>query len=840
MERRTYQGNVYTRNGPGEEWRLSGPAGGPPQAGQPIMVKPRNINEQRTKGAQATQEEVQASVDSATQGDAIRKAAADAQKAESDARNAALETQLKGLEIQLSEATGGMTPKDASERRMKQAQIQAFVNQINHVQGLLNQTVNQTSGIGGILDYLPSSEGASLDAAAAGLAEQGLAAFRVPGVGSQSDTELKQFVEANRPSRMSFDSANSERLKNLRNRVDETMKALGLESPQWTPENRSGQPQAMQQTVPRGTLQAKGAGGVIRDPALSGFASEIRDMALNGATADEMILREVQEMAKLGRPLSPDRENFYRELEALRSRTPDELSSFNWGSIENAYENPTEAGLLDGVGAGDLGTFGMNAANAVTGGNLANMLGGNSAEVMALANQNNPIAGFAGDVAGSFAPMSLLGKVGMLGRAGGLGADALYGGVRGFSEGEGGVNDRLVDALMGAGIAAGGNRAGNALLGGGATAIGGVADPNVRMLNDAGIAMTPGQIVGESGRLGGAVRSMENALESVPLVGPNITARRMEGVGDYGRAQLEANLAPIGYQPPAGPYSPDMLADAQQAVGDSYNFMNGLSFAPDQQFRDELTAAVGNGRNIPVVGDQFGFSYDRSIAPTIGGSQFSGSEAKDALQRLRGTGSNFATEGEMGSFARDATKDIESALLELMERQQPGVAGQLADANAAYAGLVPIEAASITAANKEARQFTPAQYGRSATTNTKKFGGRAAAARGAIPGAELQEAAQAVLPSSVPNSGTADRMMAASMLPAALGGSAAASAALIDPVTAALLASLAAGTTRTGQDAIQAALVSRPEVLRTAADKLREYETLAGRLGSSAAIAGSY
>ena len=117
----------------------------------------------------------------------------------------------------------------------KLANINSIVDQINRVQLLFNESQrnNTVPIVGSAWEYLPTDANERFNSAAAGLSEQGLAAFRVPGVGSQSDAELKQFVEANKPSSRSFDSANLERLRTLRNRVDQTRAALGLPPADW-------------------------------------------------------------------------------------------------------------------------------------------------------------------------------------------------------------------------------------------------------------------------------------------------------------------------------------------------------------------------------------------------------------------------------------------------------------------------------------------------------------------------------------------------------------------------------------------------------------------------------
>ena len=146
-------------------------------------------------------------------------------KARADAERAAAEAALAQRA-----ANNPTLTDDQRKAAMQAANLDALVGQINRVQELYDQNVAGASPF----EWLPArSDMAEFNAAAAGLAEQGLAAFRVPGVGSQSDTELKQFVEANRPHSSSLDSANVERLRQLRMRTDAARRGLGLAPAQW-------------------------------------------------------------------------------------------------------------------------------------------------------------------------------------------------------------------------------------------------------------------------------------------------------------------------------------------------------------------------------------------------------------------------------------------------------------------------------------------------------------------------------------------------------------------------------------------------------------------------------
>jgi hypothetical protein len=106
--------------------------------------------------------------------------------------------------------------------------MRATQAQIDRINQLFMRGPGKTKGVSSLMDFIPSAANAQFDTAGAGLGEAALAAFRVPGVGSQSDTELRAFIEANRPRASDFDSRIKEKSRNLQNRLDQTYSAYGL------------------------------------------------------------------------------------------------------------------------------------------------------------------------------------------------------------------------------------------------------------------------------------------------------------------------------------------------------------------------------------------------------------------------------------------------------------------------------------------------------------------------------------------------------------------------------------------------------------------------------------
>lgn len=149
-------------------------------------------------------------------------------------RDAALigpEVRLKNAQATAAEAAAR---KSSGLDQQKLANINAAQAQIDRLRRLYKKGPGRTKGFSALLDYLPTDANARFDTAGAGLGEVGLAAFRTPGVGSQSDAELKAFIDANRPEASDRDGQIEEKLNNLQNRINQTRSAYGIKGPRNT------------------------------------------------------------------------------------------------------------------------------------------------------------------------------------------------------------------------------------------------------------------------------------------------------------------------------------------------------------------------------------------------------------------------------------------------------------------------------------------------------------------------------------------------------------------------------------------------------------------------------
>jgi hypothetical protein len=208
----------------------------------------------------------------------------------------------------------------------------------------------------------------------------------------------------------------------------------------------------------------------------------------------------------------------------------------------------------------------------------------------------NPMSAFAGDVGGIITATSGIGAVGnSLARS--LAPNALTGGGRlgnaaraiapdaVYGAGYGAVTEG--DPLTGAATAAVGSGAGQLLGKGLQKGFQGVSDPAVQYLTERGIPLSIGETFGNNSIIG---RQMQR-MESLPLLGDMMSARRGEARDAVYRAALEDSASLAGGQLDAA----NPLASAQQAVSGAYdNAVGNVTVPFDARFANDF----GNAQNM--------------------------------------------------------------------------------------------------------------------------------------------------------------------------------------------------------------------------------------------------
>lgn len=683
---------------------------------------------------------------------------------------------------------------NSAKSNQKLANLRALQQQIADVRKQYTDGFKNGGTVDSIADYFPSQRTRAFNSAGAGLGDVGLAAFRTPGVGSQSDAELRAFVDANRPSSRDFDSEIEQKLTNLERRLNATYQEMGVE--------------------PTGPIAT-------------------------GATADQKpppeMVAELRGYAAARSGQDVDRQDFAAFYNSLAKRhnfpggTPESIEAYrqsirqgNFGGIAPA-KRPTSAierGRNQFVSTAP-GAFVANAAN-MGGFGIPQALAGN--EAFDAINAESPNAAMLGQIAGAITGSGAIKRFGGM-TAGKLAPSLLGGGSRAqfgrnlladvtYGGAFGGVTEG--DPLTGAATAALGSGLGQgagSMIGRGLT---GAKAPIAKRLNDAGVTLSLGQIMKDRGGLSGkTIGGIEDRLTGIPLVGDMIQSLRTRGLDDANILSTNQALKPIGARVTESGNAG--YAQADQAVGNAYDAALGpMRLQADDPFNASLAAHPDYADGI--------------VRPNMGpGGEMTG-EQMQTIKRLidAESANNARVPGGYANVSR--LGDIRSSLFDMADRQAPDLASAYRNADEAYSGLVPIRTATANAsAGNQRGVFTPAQLGL-AMRSTDRSVGKGQTALGNRPGQQLQQDMQSILPSSVPDSGTAGRLLVGGLAGA---GGIAGGTGMVDPATAAAITLPALLYTKTGQKLVAKALLGdRPVVVGALGKKIRKRK---GLFGSAAA-----
>ena len=190
------------------------------------MVQSYNLGDVKWSGSEATEQ-------SKTRTD-IRQGEA---SAASSGATAARTTALTPLEVEkLSEDIRKLQlendrvareakegPRKTVEQQTTETRILGDMNTAVDAINLLTKQFNENLAGQGLvkstLEYFPTQAKGAINSTAAGLADVGLALFKIPGMGSQSDADALRFVSANQPSTSDFDLTFLGKTYNLRRRI---------------------------------------------------------------------------------------------------------------------------------------------------------------------------------------------------------------------------------------------------------------------------------------------------------------------------------------------------------------------------------------------------------------------------------------------------------------------------------------------------------------------------------------------------------------------------------------------------------------------------------------------
>jgi len=278
-------------------------------------------------------------------------------------------------------------------------------------------------------------------------------------------------------------------------------------------------------------------------------------------------------------------------------------------------------------------------------------------------------------------------------------------------------------------------------------------NPNVRTLAAEGINLTPGQ------NAGGMLKSIEDKATSMPILGDIINSARRRGIEDFNRAAINRATLPGMNVEGVGNAA---VQDLRQGLGAAYDDVLSRSNANalDPDYINQMAQLRQMVSSLPEREQR---AFDNILAREIDGRMApNGMINAENLQAVKsGMGDqigNFAnsTDGYQRQLGQ-ALRQADANFRDLIARANPQNAGDLRAIDAAYANFKRIQraASGVGAADGV---FTPAQLHNAARALDRTKDKRAFSEGSALL-QDLTAAGKEVMPSKIPDSGTAGRLM---------------------------------------------------------------------------------
>lgn len=277
-------------------------------------------------------------------------------------------------------------------------------------------------------------------------------------------------------------------------------------------------------------------------------------------------------------------------------------------------------------------------------------------------------------------------------------------------------------------------------------------NPDLKLLRDGGVKPTIGQT------LGGTANKLEEKATSLPFVGDAIAAKRRSAVEQFNNMAINRATKPIGVRVEGS--GTQAVKQAADAVSDAYTTAKNQlgAFQLDKQANTDLSRL----RMLASTGmeGKERATFNRFFTDYISGNKAFTAEKFKELDSVLGKRIEQFSKGDAyQQNVADAFKEMQRILLDAAKRANPNAAKALSAADEAYANLVRIEGASV--AGKAADGiFTPGQL-MTAVRGADKSARDRATAQGRALMQDLAGAGQRVLGNTVPDSGTAGRLLGA-------------------------------------------------------------------------------
>lgn len=396
---------------------------------------------------------------------------------------------------------------------------------------------------------------------------------------------------------------------------------------------------------------------------------------------------------------------------------------------------------------------------------------------------------------------------------------AVTGALTGVSESNDLTNLNEVggNALRETGNAVAGDMLGRGLVRGGGAILRGITPTALsQSMKARGITPTIGDTIG------GRAKNFEGRLTKMPIVGGAIRDFQGKQYGQMLRAASDEVLAPIGKVAPAVPPGRAMYAGTKDLADEAYrSAVSGISGPVDAPLLAAINAPPSLTAPQRVAYDDI---INAEVMPRIQSGHLAGEDVQSLKEVLDGAIDDYKkAAGYRGLVA--PLKKLREELLGFVERNSPDGGVAYRNARAAYGRAKVLQKA--VEASKTDGIPTAHQLANAVRQNARKYNGDAYA-RGIAPLQGLSDEATQMLPTTIPDPGTAGQLGLLNLLahPIRNGVPALAGAAASVPYTA------------PGNAALQALLVRRPDLVRRLGQQAPQLAAPFGMLGASTAING--
>jgi len=287
--------------------------------------------------------------------------------------------------------------------------------------------------------------------------------------------------------------------------------------------------------------------------------------------------------------------------------------------------------------------------------------------------------------------------------------------------------------------------------------------PEAKLLVNEGVRLTPGQ------KAGPFIRRIEEGAQSVPVTGHFIRGAEKAARDDFNRAIYNRVLEPVGEKyETSGPIGNEGIASLRDKLGAAYDrAIRGTTFKVN----------LADQTPVGLTPDDLGDLHKiLGLMTTERREQFNKIISQRFTERLSADGAMDAAtfkevEGELRGLARrysrsddldqahvgDAIDETVDLLRESLMRQNPTKAAELQAANRAYSRYVAAETGARRRLGSDGvmtpQDFLGGLSAMDASVRKNRF------ARGVLDMQDLARAGNKVLSSTLPNSGTADRLL---------------------------------------------------------------------------------